>query len=93
MTAYALVTLSVNDTEKLAAYREVAEPAMAKHGVTPLAVSGEAQVIEGDGPAPNVTVILQFEDRDAALDWINDPEIAHVHQMRNDAGTSRIVLM
>ena len=44
-------------------------------------------------PAPNVTVILQFEDRDAALDWINDPEIAHVHQMRNDAGTSRIVLM
>ncbi|UZD90279.1 DUF1330 domain-containing protein [Cognatishimia activa] len=93
MTAYALVTLSVEDQDKLAIYREAAGPAMAKHGVKPLAVSGEAQVIEGDGPAPNVTVILQFEDRDAALGWINDPEIAHVHQMRKDTGSSRIVLM
>jgi len=93
MTAYALVTVSVNDPEKFAAYREVAGPAMAKHGVSPLAVSGEAQILEGEGPAPNVTVILQFEDRESALGWINDPEIAHVHQMRNDAGESRIILM
>lgn len=93
MTAYALVTISVTDTEKLAAYREIAGPAMAKHGVKPLAVSGEAQVIEGSDPAPNVTVILQFADRDAALGWINDPEIANVHKLRNEAGQSRIVLM
>ncbi len=93
MTAYALVTITVKDRAKLAAYREVAGPAMAKHGVTPLAVSAESQVIEGDGAAPDVTVILQFEDRGAALGWINDPEIAHVHQMRTEAGTSRIVLM
>ncbi|CUJ06797.1 DUF1330 domain-containing protein [Cognatishimia activa] len=93
MTAYAMVTITVTDPDKLAAYREVAGPAMAKHGVSPLAVSGDAQVIEGNGAAPNVTVILQFENREAALGWINDPEIAEVHKMRQAAGDSRIVLM
>lgn len=93
MTTYALVTVTVNDGEKFAAYREAAGPAMAKHRVTPLAVSRDAQILEGEGAAPNVTVILQFESRETALGWINDPEIAHVHKMRNDAGQSRIILM
>ena len=60
---------------------------------TPLAVSPEAQVIEGDGPAPDVTVILTFPERDHALNWINDPEIAEVHARRRASGTSRILLM
>ena len=93
MTAYALVTISLDDPETFAAYRELAGPAMAKHHCKPLAVSSEAQVIEGGGPAPDVTVILTFPDRDHALAWINDPEIAGVHGKRRASGTSRILLM
>lgn len=93
MTAYALVTVTVDDPTKFATYREAAGPAMAKHGVTPLAVSREAEIIEGNGTAPNVTVILQFENREAVRGWINDPEIAEVHRMRREAGSSRIILM
>ncbi|SHH25430.1 DUF1330 domain-containing protein [Cognatishimia maritima] len=93
MTAYALVTLNVTDEETFSAYREAAGPAMAKHGATPLSVSREATVIEGDDPAPNVTVILQFEDREAAQGWISDSEIAHVHEMRKASGASKIILM
>ncbi len=93
MTAYALVTITVEHPETFAEYRQLAGPAMAKHKATPLAVSPEAQVIEGDDPAPDVTVILTFPDRDHALGWINDPEIAHVHAKRRASGASRIILM
>lgn len=93
MTAHALVTISLTDPDEFAQYREAAGPAMAKHNARPLAVSRDATVIEGDDPAPDITVILQFEDREAALAWINDPEIAHVHAKRRNSGVSRIVLM
>ena len=66
---------------------------MAKHKCEPLAVSSEAQVVEGEGPAPDVTVILTFPDRDHALAWISDPEIAAIHQLRQSSGMSRIILM
>ena len=93
MTAYAIVTLTIKDQAALARYRAVAGPALAKHGATPLAVSAETQVIEGSGPAPDVTVILEFPDRDHALGWINDPDIADVHATRQASGDSRIILM
>lgn len=93
MTAYAIVTITLDDRETFARYRSMAGPALARHKAEPLAVSPEAQVIEGAGPAPDVTVILTFPDRDHAMAWINDPEIAEVHALRRASGTSRIILM
>ncbi|PWE29903.1 DUF1330 domain-containing protein [Maritimibacter sp. 55A14] len=93
MTAYAIVTLTLDDPDTFSRYRSLAGPAMATHKAEPLAVSPEAQVIEGEGPAPDVTVILTFPDRDHARAWINDPEIAGVHALRRASGTSRIILM
>ncbi|WP_368186459.1 DUF1330 domain-containing protein [Aestuariibius sp. HNIBRBA575] len=93
MTAYAIVTLTVNDAETLAQYREKAGAALAKYDAKPLHVSPDATVIEGDITAPDVTVILTFPDRDKALGWINDPELANVHALRRGSGTSNIILM
>ncbi len=93
MTAYAIVTITLEDRDTFARYRSMAGPAMARHSAEPLAVSPEAQVIEGEGPAPDVTVILTFPDRDHAMAWINDPEIAEVHRLRRASGASRIILM
>ena len=93
MTAYVLVTIHLQDREAFARYRSLAGPAMKKHQAKPLAVSSEAQVIEGDGPAPDLTVILEFPDRDHALDWINDKDIADVHAARRASGRSHIVLV
>ena len=93
MTAHAIVTLSIKDPDTLAAYREKAGAALAKYKAEPLDVSQEAQIIEGDVTAPDVTVILTFPDRDHALGWINDPELASTHALRQGAGTSNIILM
>ena len=93
MTAHAFVTLTVTNPDKMAAYREVAGPALEKYGAKPLQVSPEATWLDGDGDAPDVAVLLAFPDRDAAQAWRDDPELAEVHQLRNDAGTCRILLL
>ncbi|MDC0739168.1 DUF1330 domain-containing protein [Cognatishimia sp. SS12] len=93
MPTYAQVSIYLKDPEIFENYRTLAGPAMAKHGATPLAVSHSASVIEGTEAAPDVSVILEFPDRAHAEAWINDPEIAHVHALRNQAADSRIILM
>lgn len=93
MSAYALVTITLKDPDAFAKYRELAGPALAKHKAKPFAVSKENKVIEGDGPAPDIAVILEFPDRAHAEAWINDPELTEVHALRNAGGNSRIVLM
>lgn len=93
MSAYALVTVYVENPDTFAEYRDLAGPAMAKHGAKPFARSAEADVIEGDLDTPSITVILEFPDRAAAKNWINDPDIADVHAKRRASGTSNIILM
>ena len=93
MTAYALVTLTITNPDSFAEYRDLAGPALAKYSAKPFARSGEAEVIEGDIAAPTVTVILEFPDRAAAQGWINDPDLAHVHEKRRNSGRSNIILM
>ncbi|MGH1464489.1 MAG: DUF1330 domain-containing protein [Cognatishimia sp.] len=93
MTAYAMVTITVTDHNTFSAYREHAGAALAKHKAKSFAVSKEGQVIEGDGNAPDVSVILEFPDRVHALAWINDPDLAKVHALRQSAGQSKIILM
>ena len=93
MTAHAYVTLNVTNPEKLAAYREKAADALAKHGGTVLQASPEPMLLEGDSPLPQMAVILGFPDRDSAIAWRNDPDLADVHALRMDSGETTIVLL
>lgn len=93
MTAYAIVTLTVEDADGFADYRAKAGPAMAKHKAEPLQVSNAPTLLEGTGDTPEVAVLLGFPDRDAALAWYNDPEVAEIHAKRRDSTNSRIVLL
>lgn len=93
MTAYAFVNLTITNPDSFAAYRERAGDALKKHGGVPLEVSKDPEVIEGTATAPTVAVILTFPDRAAAKAWINDPELAEVHALREGSGSSNIILM
>ena len=90
---YAVVTLTVTEPETFAAYAEQAGPAMAKWGAKPFAMSTSPTRLEGDMTLPGRVVILAFPDRDAALGWIADPDIADVHALRRASGTCDIVLV
>lgn len=93
MTAYAFVTLKISNPDKMAAYREVAGPALAKYGAEPIQVSPDSIWLDGEGPTPDIAVLLSFPDREAALNWRNDPDFEDVHALRNASGECKILLL
>lgn len=90
---YAVVRLTVTDPETFAAYAAKAGPALAKWGAKPAAMTTEPTRLEGAAPLPGRVVLLSFPDREAAMGWINDPDIADVHALRRRSGNSEIVLI
>lgn len=90
---HAVAKMTIKDPEMLAAYRAQAAQALSRHGGAVVTATPNPTMLEGDGPAPNMMALLSFPDRDAALSWINDPELAPVHAKRNAAGQSEILLI
>jgi uncharacterized protein (DUF1330 family) len=90
---YAYAKLTVTNPEALAQYRDVAGAALEKHGGKAVAAAGEFTVLDGAPDVPNVAALLSFPDKEAALAWINDPEIADVHDLRRSGGESDILLL
>ncbi|MEP2642382.1 DUF1330 domain-containing protein [Roseobacter sp.] len=90
---YAYVKLTVTNPQSLAEYREVAGPALAKHGGKVESSARDCTVLDGAPELPDVAVLLSFPDKNAALAWSNDPELAEVHAKRRNAGSSDIHLL
>ena len=90
---YVYAKLTVKKPEALEQYREVAGAALAKHGGSVQSASGEFTTLDGAPDAPDVAALLSFPDRDAALAWANDPDLADVHALRRSAGGSDILLL
>ena len=90
---YAIVRLTVTNQDTFNTYASKAGPALAKWGAKPEAMTTEPTRLEGDGPLPGRAVLLSFPDRDAALGWINDPELVEVHVLRRSSGDSDIMLI
>lgn len=90
MTQFALITLVVKDAEKLAQYYEVGGPAVAKHSGKPIAGGPDTKALQ----QPHGTtrgVVLQFPSEDHITQWLEDPELAEVHSLRN-AGADVTIL-
>ena len=90
---YAYVKLTVKNPQALAEYRDVAAPALAKHGGKVESAAKEFTVLEGSPDEPDAAALLSFPDKTAALAWANDPELKDVHALRNSAGGSDILLL
>ncbi len=90
---YAYAVLTVENSEALAQYRDVAGAALAKHGGKVESAAGAFTVLDGDPATPNVAAVLSFPDKDAAIAWSSDPELSDVHELRRSAGGSDILLL
>ncbi len=83
MPAYAVAYIkSVTDSDKFAAYREVAGPALAKHGGRVAVATPTPVRLEGDMQSPAIMVLLEFPSTDAVSAWHGDPELADAHELR-----------
>lgn len=90
---YAYAEITVTNPEALAKYRDVASAALAKHGGKVETTAREFTVLDGVPDKPSVAALLSFPDRDAAIAWSTDPELADVHALRRGAGASDILLL
>ena len=90
---YAYASLNVTNPEALAAYREKAGAALAKHGGKIETATAAARAIDGAPAIPDAAALLSFPDAESALAWANDPTLAAVHALRRNAGTSDIILL
>ncbi|MEO0831246.1 MAG: DUF1330 domain-containing protein, partial [Pseudomonadota bacterium] len=86
MTAYAIVTLKISDPERLAAYRDKAADALARHGGEVLHASKDLIALEGEPALPDMAAVLTFPDRTAAMAWKEDDTLQDIHALRQGSG-------
>lgn len=90
MSHYALITLVVKNQEKLAAYLKVGGPAIAKHQGKAIAGGPESQQLQnphGDTRG----VVLEFPSATHITAWLEDPELAEIHALRNEGADVTIL--
>ncbi len=90
---YVYLSLTVTDPDTFATYREVAGDAMTKHSCKVVSVGRDNVALDGDVAAPGVGVILSFDSSEDAQNWMNDPEIETIHELRRKSGDVSIILL
>ena len=92
MAAYVIfIREGVRNLSELEIYSQKAPAAMAGHAVTPLAVYGRHEVIEG--PAVEGVVILQFPSFDEAKAWYDSPAYREAREHRFKGADYRAVIV
>ena len=74
MTYYAVAKVTLKDDAWVPAYLETVTALVHKHGGKYLARTPNMDQIEGQHPAPNVFVIIEWPSKEAAEAFYNDPE-------------------
>jgi len=90
---YAIFKAEVTNPDALAAYRDQAGAALAKHGGKVEQATPSPSALDGTPTLPGVAAVLSFPNKDAAVAWVNDPELTALHDLRRSAGDTEILLL
>lgn len=92
MTAYVIVDMTVTDAVKIQDYRKLAEQSVADYGGRFIVRGGHMEVLDGDW-SPKRVVVLEFPGMAEARRWRASPEYAKAVEIRNQAATTRMILV
>lgn len=92
MAAYVIYQAEITDQERYEGYRAVAPATIAAAGGRFIVRGGALTLLEGEAPAGR-TVIVEFADRQAALDWYNGAEYTAARALRENAATGRMYIV
>ena len=92
MTAYVIVQGQVSDPEQYERYKAQAPATITAAGGRYLVRGADVTVLEGD-PPPERTVVLQFPNRQAALDWYHGDGYTAARALRKDAARLSIYVV
>ncbi|UTW65216.1 DUF1330 domain-containing protein [bacterium SCSIO 12643] len=92
MKAYMLAFVRVNDLDTFnREYIEKAVPIVERHGGVTVAVDENPSTIEGEVPGGRV-VIVEFDSKQAAEDFYNDPDYQPIKKWRQQVSESDSVI-
>ena len=95
MAAYVITQRmqAVRDKEAMARYPVLAKPIIERFGGKFLVASDQVKLIEGDGPAPVRTTIIEFPSAEHAMGWYNSPEYKEAAKIRHANTRSHMILV
>jgi len=91
MSAYISGRITVTDPQDYAAYAEQTEALARKFGGRFLVKGGAQTVVEGN--CPDRHVIVEFPDRQSALDWYNSEEYRRILPLALSASSRDLVIV
>jgi uncharacterized protein (DUF1330 family) len=92
VTAYVIYQGEVLDEERYEVYKPAAAASIEAAGGRYLVRGGAVDVLEGEPPAGR-TVVLQFPDRQAALDWYHGTRYTEARDLRAGAARARMYVV
>lgn len=92
MAAYVIYQGEVTDPERYEVYKTAAAASIAAAGGRYVVRGGDIEVLEGD-PPPGRTVVLEFDTRQAALDWYRGDEYVEARKLREGASRARLYVV
>jgi uncharacterized protein (DUF1330 family) len=81
MAAYLHIHIDVSDPERFGRYQALAKPTMKAYGARLLSKASEPVMLEGER-SHKTTVLIEFDDVDAAKRWYASPEYAEAIEAR-----------
>lgn len=91
MRTYLIADIHVHDTEKYKSYVELVPRMIEKHGGVYRVRGGAIETREGDWQ-PQRLVVLEFQSREDAVAFLEDPEYQPIAAIRHAAATTRLIL-
>ena len=93
MAAYIVGRLQITHLDWVAEYIPKVSRLISEHGGRFLVRRGDPVQIEGDEPAPDAAIIIEFPDRDAALRFWNSPEFVPLVELRQSGSRMEATLL
>ena len=92
MSAYVIVDINVADPAGYEEYKRLAAPTVSAYGGKYIARGGRTETLEGNW-IPNRLVILEFDSRERAREWLDSPEYAGPRRLRQRAATTNMIMV
>ncbi len=93
MTAYVVGRVEMKDPSWAAGYIPAVQEIVESHGGKYIVRSPEFEVVEANGDAPHVMVVVEFPDQAAAKAFYNDPAYKPWLDARKAGANTELVLV
>lgn len=91
MTCYLMGRIAIHDPARYGLYAAAFMPVLRQYGGRLLVSAEQPEALEGEWDGRKL-VLLAFDDRDAALTWMNSPEYRKIAEDRFAASDAIVLL-